>query len=95
MSIEQGPVRFDENGIRHVTELQMLQYRTTYINDTPIITEDCNFTTDERLRLITVALCGKDGSINFSLDFLYENRNSIWPSKLSFASIERTLVEPN
>ena len=72
-------MEFDERGIRRVTELQMLQYRTMYINGTPIITEDCNFTMDERLRLVTVALCRKDES---SLDYLHGNRYSIWPSKL-------------
>ena len=78
----QGPVHFDENGIRHVTELQVLQYRTTYINDTPIVYEEGNQSIgiDQRLRLVTVAFLGND--VNQSrLEFLVGDGNSIWPSK--------------
>ena len=65
-----------------MTELQLLQYRTTYVNGTPIVREDCNFTMDERLRLVTVALCKKGDPMNTSLEYLNGNRHSIWPSKM-------------
>ena len=78
----QGPVHFDENGVRNVNMLQVLQYRTTYINGTPIMGEECNSSIrmDLRLRLVTVALFRKD-EIQSNLEFLVGNRNSIWPSK--------------
>ena len=61
-----------------MTELQVLQYRTTYINGTSIIGEEYDYTIgmDSRLRLVTAALVRKDGI----LEFLEGNRN-VWPSK--------------
>ena len=65
-----------------MTELQVLQYRTTYINGTPIVHEEGkkDNETDLRLRLVTVALLGKDVNLS-KLEFLVGDRNSIWPSK--------------
>ena len=69
----QGPVHFDENGIRDVTELQVLQYRTTYANGTPISHEgDLSY----RLRLIAVAYIREDSE---SLEFVGKDKNGIWP----------------
>ena len=64
-----------------MTELQVLQYWTIFINGTPIISEDGDFTMDSRLRLVTVALFQKDGNQS-NLEFPVGNRNSIWPSKI-------------
>lgn len=75
----QGPVHFDGNGIRDITELRVLQYRTTYINGTPISGEGGLITPNgTRLKLIDVAYMSKD---NRSLEFLEGDRNSIWPGK--------------
>ena len=65
-----------------MTELQVLQYRTTHINDTPIVYTESNQSTgiDVRLRLVTVALLGEN-EIQSWLEFLLGNKNSIWPSK--------------
>ena len=65
-----------------MTELQVLQYRTTYINGTPIVHEESTKSneTDPRLRLVTVALLGKHANLS-KLEFLVGDRNSIWPSK--------------
>ena len=69
----QGPVHFDENGIRNVTKLQVLQYRTTYVNGTPISHEgDLSY----RLRLIAVAYIREDSE---SLEFVGKDKNGIWP----------------
>ena len=77
-----GPVHFDENGIRRVTEMQVLQYRTTYINGTPIVYEEGkqSIRIDLRLQLMTVALLGKDANQSM-LEFLVGDRNAVWPSK--------------
>jgi hypothetical protein len=60
----------------------MLQYRSTYINGTPIVHGESSISSeaDMRLRLVTVALLGKD--VNQSkLEFLVGDPNSVWPSK--------------
>ena len=63
-----------------MTELRVLQYRTTYINGTSILGEvdgnsSSSTTLDQRLRLVDVAYVGEDGA---SLKLLDGN---IWPSK--------------
>lgn len=65
-----------------MTELQVLQYRTTYINGTPIAYKESNQSTgiDVRLKLATVALLGENETQS-RLEFLLGDRNSIWPSK--------------
>ena len=68
-----GPVHFDENGIRYVTELRVLQYRTTHINGTPIH-RDGNLS--QRLKLIEVAFVGRE---NESLEFAEGSKDDIWP----------------
>ena len=71
----QGPVHFGENGIRdsEVTKLQVLQYRTTYINGTPIHDEGG---LSHRLTPIVVAYVREDDE---GLKFLGEDRNHLWP----------------
>ena len=75
-------MHFDDNGIREATELRVLQYRTTYINGTSILSElddntSSSTTLDQRLRLVDMAYIGEDGT---SLEFVEGNRN-IWPGK--------------
>lgn len=70
---KQGPVHFDENGIRNVAELRVLQYRTTYVNGTTIDDTVDNTT----LELVEVAYVRRNES---KLDFLDDN-HSIWPSE--------------
>ena len=65
-----------------MTELRVFQYRTTYVNGTPLpVAVDDNVSSsaslDQRLRLIEVAHVGEDGA---SLEFLDDK---IWPSKNS------------
>jgi hypothetical protein len=82
----QGPVQFDENGVRKAIELRVLQYRTDYINGTPILSElngsvSFNATSLEwKLGLIEVAHVNENKK---DLEFPgnYSN-NVIWPSKL-------------
>ena len=69
-----GPVRFDENGIRDVTELRVLQYRATHINGTPIH-RDGNLS--QRLKLIDVAYVKRE-SIK-GIEFVAGNKDDIWP----------------
>ena len=56
----------------------MLQYRSTYINGTPIVHEEREL--GQKLRLATVALLRKDGNQS-KLEFLVGDPNSVWPSK--------------
>ena len=65
-----------------MTELQVLQYRTMYINGTPIVCEESNQSIgiDLRLRLVTAALLGKDETQS-KMEFLVGDKNSVWPSK--------------
>ena len=70
---KQGPVNFDENGIRNVAELRVLQYRITYVNGTTIDDTVDNTT----LELVEVAYVRKNES---DLEFLDDN-HSIWPSE--------------
>ena len=81
-----------------MTELQVLQYRTTYINGTPIAYKESNQSTgiDERLRLATVALLGGTETQS-RLEFLVGDRNSTWPSKhfsIRFLCLERLYCIP-
>ena len=66
----QGEVHFDENGIREATELNVLQYRRTYVNGTPILGEGQN-----NLMLVKVAYVGKDDN----LQFVKGSKEDIWP----------------
>ena len=70
---KQGPVHFDENGIRNVAELRVLQYRATYVNGTTIDDTFDNAT----LELVEVAYVRRNES---DLEFLDDNY-SIWPSE--------------
>ena len=82
----QGPVHFDENGIRDVTELQVLQYRTTYVNGTPISHEgDLSY----RLRPIAVAYIRKDSE---SLEFVGKDKNGIWPGMRGIVLVVSIIV---
>lgn len=69
----QGQVHFDHNGIRDVTELKVLQYRTAYLNGTPIYSEGSMTNT---LMAIEVAKLGEKDR----LGFLDGNGKEIWPS---------------
>ena len=71
----QGQVHFDENGIRdsEVSKLQVLQYRTTYINGTPICDEGG---LSYRLRLVAVGYV-REGDVD--MEFVGEDKDSIWP----------------
>ena len=82
----QGPVRFDERREREATELRVLQYRTDYINGTPIrdinASVSLNATLDQKLVLVDVAYVNESES---ALDFPDNyTRDDIWPSKLVF-----------
>lgn len=66
----QGEVCFDDNGIRKVTELKVLQYRTTYINNTPILSEGLS-----NLVLVEVAVVENDDTLRF----LEGTKRDIWP----------------
>ena len=56
----------------------MLQYRTTYVNGTPIeFNASSNATLDQQLRMVEVAYVGGDGA---DLEFVEANY-SIWPSE--------------
>lgn len=80
----QGPVHFDENGIRHVSRLRVLQYRTTYINGTSLLGDAMDgeklsgLTLDNKLRLVDVAYIEDNGT---NLTFLVGSRSTIWPSQ--------------
>ena len=71
--LTQGPVHFDENGIRSVADLRVLQYRTNYTDGTPLNDTINNATLD----LVKVAYMRGNES---GLEFLDENY-SIWPSE--------------
>lgn len=71
----QGPVHFDENGIRNVAELRVLQYRKAYVNGTPI--DDTTDLNNATLELVEVAYVTRNES---NLEFLDDN-HSIWPSE--------------
>ena len=69
----QGPVHFDENRIRSVADLRVLQYRTNYTDGIPLNDTINNATLD----LVEVAYVRGNGS---DLEFLDDNY-SIWPSE--------------
>ena len=81
----QGPVQFDENGVREATELRVLQYRTDYINGTPIheLNDGVSFNAtslERKLRLVEVAyVIGNKSALEFPSNY---SKNDIWPSKL-------------
>ena len=81
-------VRFDENGIRHVTaELHVLQYRATHLNETPIH-HDGNLS--QRLKLIDVAYVQGE---NESLVFVEGNKNAdVWPGWFQFTACATDIV---
>ena len=69
-----------------MTGLRVFQYRTTYVNGTPIVIYEnvsSNAPLDQRLRLIEVAYVEENTSI---LEFLHGN---IWPSKTALVIWER------
>ena len=68
-------MEFDENGIRVVNQLKILQYRAAYINGTPIRGD---LSKDGTLMLIEVARLED----NNSLKFLEGSKQGIWPSML-------------
>ena len=72
--LTQGPVHFDENGIRSVADLRVLQYRTNYIDGTGPLDDTINNAT---LDLVEVAYVRGNES---DLEFLDDNY-SIWPSE--------------
>lgn len=80
MTHTQGPIYFDKNGIRDKIELRVLQYRTTYLNGTPILGDlgTSSATLDQRLRQIDVAYI--EDEEKSSLKFLNGSSNDIWPS---------------
>ena len=71
--LTQGSFHFDENGIRNVAEMRVLQYRTTYIDGTPLDDDINNATLD----LVEVAYVRGNESVLVFLDDNY----SIWPSE--------------
>ena len=81
----QGPVQFDEKGVREATELRVLQYRTDYINGTPIheLNDSVSFNAtslEQKLRLVEVAyVIGNKSDLEFPNNY---SKNDIWPSKL-------------
>lgn len=68
-------MEFDENGIRVVNQLKLLQYRAVYINGTPIQGDQSK---DHMLMLTDVARLED----NNSLKFLEGSKQGIWPSRL-------------
>ena len=68
-----GPVHFDENGIRNVNKLRVLQYRATYVNGTPI---HCDGSLSQRLNLVDVAYVERE---NEGLHFVIGSKADIWP----------------
>ena len=71
----QGQVHFDANGIRDDTELRVLQYRTDYVNKSPIFRDGRMQNT---LMLINVAYIVDND--NDSLVFFDGDKQRIWPS---------------
>ena len=73
-------MHFDDNGIRDVTELKILQYRRNYMNSTRTFNEDIynssHGTLNSELRLIEVATVR-----NNSIIFLAGDKDNIWPGR--------------
>ena len=66
----------------------MLQYRTTYVNGTPISHEG---NVSYRLRLIAVAYIRKDSE---SLEFVGKDKKSIWPGmQVTYITVYVIMVE--
>ena len=86
----QGPVHFDENGIRVMTELRVLQYRTTFINGTALLGDlaSSTATLDQHLRLIDIAYIEENET---SLKFLDGSKNDVWLGK----DIPRSYMNPS
>ena len=72
--ISQGQVHFDANGIRDVVELRVLQYRTDYVNKTPILVDG---RMKNALMLIDVAYL--QTNYNDTLVFFDGDKHGIWP----------------
>ena len=73
-----------------MNELRLLQYRTAYINGTPITGDsDHNVTTmDKRLTLVNIAVVR-----NRSVTFLTGDKNDIWPSEHSYIiSLQKLII---
>ena len=68
-------MHFDDNGIRVVAELKVLQYRRMHMNSTH--SSDNMASYDSKLRLVEVATVTK----NDSLIFLNGDKDNIWPGK--------------
>ena len=69
-----------------MTYMRVLQYRTTYINGTPILNRPCNIssksTLDQTLKLIDVAFVrDNDSGLEFPEHYA---RDDIWPGKQLF-----------
>ena len=69
-------MHFDGKGIRDVNEMKVLQYRTMYLNGTPI-TYDSKV--DITLRAMEVAHLDDEDVLRF----LVADKQRIWPSKYS------------
>lgn len=82
----QGDIHFDKNGIRNVTELRLLQYRTTFVNSTPIMSYS-DHSKPKQLRLVDIAVVR-----NKSIEFLTGDKKDIWPSKPKFTSTAITYM---
>ena len=84
----QGPVRFDDKGVREATDLRVLQYRATYINGTPFrndyeMSGGNNSSSPaglhQRIRLVDVAFVSENGG---RLEFRNNNtKDDIWPGR--------------
>ena len=86
--ISQGQVHFDANGIRDVVELRVLQYRTDYVNKTPILGDG---RMQSVLMLIDVAYLGKND--NDSLVFFDGDKHGIWPSMYNACILKCTCIK--
>ena len=70
----QGPIHFDENGVRDTAELRVLQYRTGCVEKEAA---SCG-----RIKLVQVAhILNEDGR---GLQFMEEDGNNIWPGYCSY-----------
>ena len=69
-------MHFDDNGIRVVAELKVLQYRRMHMNSTH--SSDNMTSYNSKLRLVEVATV-----TNNSLVFLDGDKASIWPGNLN------------
>lgn len=77
LKLLQGPVHFDQHGIRVMTELRVLQYRTTFINGTAILEDldPSSASLDQMLRLVDIAYIEENET---NLQFLDGSKNDVW-----------------